>query len=33
MKGLVTRTTHEQYENPIPSGLKIFAKVKVFQEQ
>ena len=29
-KGLVTRNTHVQYENPIISGKKVMAKVKVF---
>ena len=32
MKGLVTVNTHAQYESPIPSGLKVMAKVKVFQK-
>ena len=32
MKGLVTRNTHTQYESPITSGLKVMAKVKVFQK-
>ena len=30
MKGLVTRDTHEQYEIPISSGLKVMAKVNFF---
>ena len=33
MKGLVTRNTHVQYESPITSGLKVMAKVKVFQKE
>ena len=32
-KGLVTRNAHVQYENPISSGKKVMAKVKVFQGQ
>ena len=32
LKGLVTRNTHVQYESPITSGLKVMAKVKVFQK-
>ena len=32
MKGLVTRNAHVQYESPITSGLKVMAKVKVFQK-
>ena len=32
VKGLVTRNTHMQYESPITSGLKVMAKVKVFQK-
>ena len=30
VKGLVTRNTHEQYECPIISCLKVMAKVKLF---
>ena len=30
VKGIVIRNTHVQYESPIPSGLKVMAKVKVF---
>ena len=32
VKGLVTMNTHVQYESPISSGLKVMAKVKVFQK-
>ena len=32
VKGLVTRNTNVQYENPISSGLKVMAKVEVFQK-
>ena len=32
MKGLVTRNTHVQYESTTSSGLKVMAKVKVFQK-
>ena len=32
VKGLVTRNKHVQYESPITSGLKVMAKVKVFQK-
>ena len=32
VKGLITRNTHVQYENPIFSVLKVIAKVKVFQK-
>ena len=31
MKGLATRNTDAQYENPITSSLKVMSKVKVFQ--
>ena len=30
VKGLVTRNTHMQYENPISSSKKVISKVKVF---
>ena len=33
VKGLVTRNTQVQYESPITSGLKVMAKVKVFQSR
>ena len=33
LKGLVTRNTHVQYESPISSGLKVMAKIKVFQKK
>ena len=33
VKGLVTMTTHVQYESSITSGLKVMAKVKVFQKK
>ena len=33
MKGLVTRNIQVQYEGPISSGLKVMAKVKVFQKK
>ena len=32
VKDLVIRNTHVQYESPITSGLKVMAKVKVFQK-
>ena len=32
MKVFVTKNTHAQYESPIASGLKVMAKVKVFQK-
>ena len=31
-EGLVTRNTHVKYENPITSGKKVMAKVKVFEK-
>ena len=31
MKGILTRNTHVQYENPASSGLKVMAKAKVVQ--
>ena len=30
--GLILRNKHVQYESPITSGLKVIAKVKVFQK-
>ena len=30
-KGLVTRNAYVKYESPISSGMKVLAKVKVFQ--
>ena len=33
VKGLATRNTHVQYESPTTSGLKVMAKVKVFQKK
>ena len=32
MKGLVTKNIHMQYESPFSPGLKVMAKVKVFQK-
>ena len=32
VKGLVTRNAHVQYENPNSFGLKVMAKVKVFEK-
>ena len=32
VKGLVTKNIPVQYENPISSGLKFMAKVKVYQK-
>ena len=32
VKGFVTRNTYVQYESPTSSGLKVVAKVKVFQK-
>ena len=32
VKGLVIMNTHVQYKSPISSGLKVMAKVKVFQK-
>ena len=32
MKGLVTMNAHMQYESPSSSGLKVMAKVKVFEK-
>ena len=33
MKGLVARNAHVQYESPGSSGLKVMAKVKVFEQK
>ena len=32
MKGHVARNAHMQYESPSPSGLKVMAKVNVFEK-
>ena len=32
VKGLVTRNAYMQYESPRSSGLKVMAKVKVFEK-
>ena len=32
MKGLVTKNTHVEYENPSSSGKNVMAKVKVFEK-
>ena len=33
MKGLVTRNTHVQYESPIPSGRKLWPRLKFFKSR
>ena len=33
MKGLVARNAYIQYESPIYPGLKVMAKVKVFEKK
>ena len=32
MKGLITSNAHVQYESPSSFGLKVMAKIKVFEK-